>query len=419
MSAVSVASRRRTELSRYWPLVLACFATAVFAWGFGFYGQSVYLAELRRAHGWSTAVIASSTTAFYLVGALLLTRIHAILDRLGPRGVLIGGVMLLGGGAVLLSRSQSQWHLYVGASVMAAGWAATSVTAISTTLALFFDSQRGLAISLALNGASAAGFTVAPVLVTLSSRVGLAGAVTDTVLVLLAALIPLILVCVGRPVQQTSTPHAAAVAASGQPVLATTGQALRDPRFWSIAAPFALVLAAQVGVIVHLVALLLPHLGARGTAVAVSIVAGAAMAGRLGLGFVIDRLNQRRASAISFASQAVALGLMVALPDWPTALYGACLLFGLSVGNVITLPSLIVQREFASRSFGLVIGLSTAVGQLTYAFAPALIGALHDAFDGYGPALMLCMALELIAALMIRSVPRSPSRPGSIPRRAR
>ncbi|MEO8714227.1 MAG: MFS transporter [Acetobacteraceae bacterium] len=396
------ASLRRTELARNWPVILACFATAIFAWGFGFYGQSVYLAELRRAHGWSTSVIASSTTAFYLIGALLLTRVHAALDRLGPRIVLVGGAVLLGGGAILLSRSQSPWHLYVAAAVMAAGWAGTSITAISTTLALYFDRQRGLAISLALNGASAAGFTVAPVLVTLSSRVGLAGAVMDTVLVLLALLIPLILVCVGRPEQRASAAlRAAGIAEDGLLALANAGEALRDRRFWSIAAPFALGLAAQVGVIVLLVALLLPHLGTRGTAVAVAIVAGAAMAGRLGLGLVIDRLDQRRVAAISFASQAAALGLILALPDRPEALYGACLLFGLSVGNVITLPSLIVQREFASRSFGLVIGLSTAIGQLTYALAPALLGMLRDLSGGYGSALLLCMALELVGALAI------------------
>ncbi len=78
-----VACHPRSELARHWPVVLACFATAIFAWGFGFYGQSVYLAELRRVHGWPTGLIAGATTVFYLSGALLLTRVHAILERLG------------------------------------------------------------------------------------------------------------------------------------------------------------------------------------------------------------------------------------------------------------------------------------------------------------------------------------------------
>ena len=56
------------ELGRYWPAVLACFVTAVFAWGFGFSGTSVYLAELHRLHGWSLGLIGAAITAYYLVG---------------------------------------------------------------------------------------------------------------------------------------------------------------------------------------------------------------------------------------------------------------------------------------------------------------------------------------------------------------
>lgn len=401
MSSSAVDTSACSELARHWPVVLACFATAIFAWGFGFYGQSVYLAELQRTRGWSSGLIGSATTTFYLVGAVLLTRVHAMLDRFGPRIVLIGGVLLLGCGATVFSRSQAPWQLYVGAVVMASGWACTTTTAISTTLALWFDSQRGLAISLALNGASAAGFTVAPALVTLSSRLGLARAVPEVALALLVVLVPLVLLGFSRAGQPAAAHHAASTAFDPRPAHVTAREVLRDPRFWSIAVPFALALAAQVGFLVHLVAFLLPHLGAGGAATALAIGSGAAMGGRIALGLIIDRLNQRRASAASFASQAAALGLMLALPARPEALYIGTFVFGLSVGNVITLPSLIVQREFASRSFGLVIGLSTAIGQLTFSLGPTLLGVLRDRSGGYGTALVACIALELTAALIV------------------
>ena len=60
-------------------------------------------------------------------------------------------------------------------------------------------------------------------------------------------------------------------------------------------------------------------------------------------------------------------------------LIAACALFGFSVGNLITLPSLIVQREFDPRSFGVLISLITAINQITYAFGPGVIGLLRDA----------------------------------------
>jgi predicted MFS family arabinose efflux permease len=125
------------------------------------------------------------------------------------------------------------------------------------------------------------------------------------------------------------------------------------------------------------------------------------MAGRLALGSVVDRLNQRLTSAASFASQAAGLALLLALPNQPVALYAGCMLFGLSVGNVITLPALLIQREFAAPSFGLVIGLSTAVGQFALALAPGLFGVLRDVTGGYAAVLVVCIVLQLGAAALI------------------
>ena len=35
-----------------WRIVAVCFLLATFGWGLGFYGQSVYVAELHRLRGW-------------------------------------------------------------------------------------------------------------------------------------------------------------------------------------------------------------------------------------------------------------------------------------------------------------------------------------------------------------------------------
>ena len=83
------------------------------------------------------------------------------------------------------------------------------------------------------------------------------------------------------------------------------------------------------------------------------------------------------------------------------ALYVGSMVFGLSVGNVITLPTLIIQREFAAPSFGLVIGLSSMVGQATLAFGPTLLGLARDLTGGYGAALILCIALQLTGAVIL------------------
>src|SRR5207344_1345529 len=86
--------------------------------------------------------------------------------------------------------------------------------------------------------------------------------------------------------------------------------ALRDTAFLTVTIAFALVLFAQVGFVVHLIAFLDPVIGREHAAVAVAVLTAMAVVGRVLFSTVIDQLNQRLASALSFASQAVALAII-------------------------------------------------------------------------------------------------------------
>ena len=121
----------------------------------------------------------------------------------------------------------------------------------------------------------------------------------------------------------------------------------------------------------------------------------------LGLGAVIDRSPKRSTAAICFLSQACGLGLLLALPDSVAVIYCGIVLFGLSVGNVITLPPLVVHAEFDAASFGLIVGLSGAFAQFALAFAPGAFGLLHDISGSYGSVLLACIALQMAAAGLV------------------
>jgi cyanate permease len=91
------------------------------------------------------------------------------------------------------------------------------------------------------------------------------------------------------------------------------------------------------------------------------------------------------------------------------ALFVACGVFGLSIGNMITLPALIIQREFDPASFGMLVGLSTAIGQFTCVFGPALLGLVRDLSGGYTASLAVCMVLDIVAAASVL-IPRGRTR---------
>ena len=382
-----------------WRIVAVCFLVATFGWAFGFYGQSVYVAELHRLHGWPTSLISTATTFFYLLGALLVAFVSEAIRAFGPRNCLLAGVFAIASAAALIGQVTAPWQLYAVNALLAFGWAGTSLGIITNTLGLWFDKKRGMAISLALNGASFGGIVGVPLMVAAIGSFGFSGAMLVAAVVTVVLLVPVILILVGRPPDRIGAvaPSAAADAPSATRIRA---QAFRDIAFLSVSIAFALVLFAQVGFIVHLISFLDPVIGRERAAVAVALMTAMAVIGRVLFSTVIDRLNQRLASAISFISQAVALTVIINLQN-DIALMAACALFGFSVGNLITLPALIVQREFDPRSFGVLVSLITAINQITYAFGPGVIGLLRDASGSYTLPFYGCIALELTAAALI------------------
>src|SRR2546428_5681513 len=79
-----------------WTVVGATFVMAMFSFGLGFYGLTVYLASLQRLHGWSASTVSAPVTVYYVAGALLTAATSGLYERLGPRTVVIGGGVAVG-----------------------------------------------------------------------------------------------------------------------------------------------------------------------------------------------------------------------------------------------------------------------------------------------------------------------------------
>ena len=399
MDASSYTRSPETSI-RYdgWRIVVVCFLLATFGWGLGFYGQSVYVAELHRLRGWPASLISSGTTFFYLFGAALVAFVAEAIKAFGPRNCLIAGTFAMAAAGIAIGQVREPWQLYLANAVLAFGWAGTSLGIITNTLGLWFDKKRGMAISLALNGASFGGIVGVPLLVTGINYFGFSGAMIAAAVAMVVLMVPVILIFVGGP------PVLAHTAAAAEPDAPSPTQirsrAFRDIAFLSVSTAFALVLFAQVGFIVHLIAFLDGVIGRERATIAMALLTAMAVVGRVLFSFVIDRMNQRLASSLSFVSQAIALLIVINVRN-DVALISACALFGFSVGNLITLPALIVQREFDPRAFGVLVSLITAINQITYAFGPGVIGLLRDLSGSYALPFYACIGVELTAAVLI------------------
>ncbi len=355
---------------------------AIFAWGLGFYGHGIYLAELQRARGWPTSLMSTATTLYYLSGSLLVIYVSDILQRLGPRRMLLAGATFFSIAVAGIAYVSEPWQLFAAYFVMAIGWMLASVGALTNVAGLWFFEKRGLAISLALTGASFGGIILTPLMVAAISRWGFHDAMLGTAAATFAILVATILLCVGTAAETCVTAAAAAQSGLSAGETWTRARALRSLQFWTMTLPFALGIGAQVGFLVHQLALLAPKMGLQTASYAVAVTTIMAVLGRLVVGAVIDRLNQRIVSAVSFVSQALALLALINTEN-QIAIFVCCAVFGFSVGNLITFPSLIISREFGAKSFGLLVGLSVAINQVIYAFGPGVVGWLRDFSGSY------------------------------------
>jgi len=401
-----------------WIVVGVAFLIATFAFGIGFYGVGLYMVTLHDRLGWPVSLISLAITGYYVLSAAMITVVGDAFDRFGPRRVLLMAIGGLAGGVLLVASTASPWQLALGLAVMAVGWAGMSGAGINAVVAPWFERKRGLAVSMAMNGATCGGVLIVPLWAALIPRLGLPGAALVVVGLMLVVLVPLVGLYMHRgpevlglgpdgdalPTAVPAGSTAPASASSGAPreVAAPLRRAalIRTRRFWTISAAFALGLLAQVGFITHQVAYLSPRLGREGAALAVSLTTLAAIVGRLVTGLFVDRIDRRRAASCNFALQALAVFAMIRWPSAPV-LYLGCVIFGLGVGNMTTFPSLIVQVEYPKEHFRRVVSLVVAINQFTFAFGPALLGWARDRWGSYSVALGLCFVCEVAAAVIV------------------
>src|SRR5947208_189780 len=388
-----------------WNIVGATFVMALFSFGLGFYGLSVYIAMLQRLHGWSASAVSVPVTVYYVAGALLTASVGDLYERFGPRAVVTAGSIAMAAGVAALGLVTQPWQLYPVFLVMSVGWGAMSGAAINIVLAPWWQRRRGLAVSIAFNGATLGGVIVVPALIALIAAIGFRRATVAAAIMALTVLCAVALGVMRRGPEElglgpdgdppaTTVPRAAVVESRWR------GDALRSWRFWSVSAPFALGLAAQVGVLTHLVALVTPVLGAGGAGRAVSLTTAAALVGRLATGFAIDELNRRLVASATLIVQLAGLALLAREPS-AASVYAGCTLFGLGVGNLTTLPGLILAVEWPRERFSVLVGLVVGINQLTFAFGPSLVGVVRDRAGTYGAALWTCALLEAISAALI------------------
>jgi len=386
-----------------WSVAWAAFTLAVLAWGIGFYGPSVFLQTLHASRGWSISEISAATTFHFLVSALLVAYLPEIHRRIGIATTTLGGAILMAVGLIGWSGSREPWQLFLAAIPSAGGWAATSGAALNAIIAVWFERDRPKAIGMAFNGASVGGILFVPLWLFLIDRLGFQSA-AQVISIVAIGVIGWLSVRYFK-----LSPISLGLGPDGKEVPThiakpkrrlSRSEIVRIPGFITLSIAFALGLFAQIGLVSHLIARLTPDVGEASAGLFLSLSTICAVIGRTLTGWWIGDHDRRIAAAINFVVQAVGVSLLVLGNGW-VALALGCIVFGLGMGNLTSLPPLIAQKEFSREDVVAVVALIVAINQAVFAFAPAIVGAFRDATSGYGLPFGIVACLQLVAAMLV------------------
>jgi MFS family permease len=415
-----------------WTVVRAAFVLAALGWGLGFYALPVFLGIIRESTGWPLGVVSAAVTAHFLVGALVAANLPAAHCRLGAARTTVGGAAALAAGLAGWAAAWAPWQLFGAALLSGIGWGALGASALNAFVTPWFNRERPAALGFAYNGASVGGIVLPPLWVAAIGSMGLLPAaviIGGVALLVVHGLVKHVL----RPdpawmnlrpdgdMAQTATvPHrrpASTLPACGP-------RPWRDRRFATLCTGMALALFAQIGVTAHLFSLLVPVVGARDAALAISLMTLMAIAGRM---VVAARMppgaDRRQVACASHGFQVIGcIALIASGGTDPWLLLGGVLLFGAGFGNATSLPPLIVQREFRAEDVQRITALAIGWAQGLYAFAPALFGLVREAASGHPqfawlPASAVFAFAALLQLLAIASFLCGRSRPAHRPGR--
>ena len=395
-----------------WWIVLTGTVILFVSSGIGFYGHGVILDPLRTAHGWTKATMSSAVTLYFLTTGFMGMFIGRQIDRYGPKRMLLLGSVIIAAGFIFLSLISTVWQLYIVYFIMALGFSCTSLIPINTVITNWFIRKRGFAMSLTNTGLSAGGIVLVPFASYLISRWGLQIALPILGIIYCVVVIAATTFIRQRPSDLNQFPdgsspqsssrqeHPSAVSYSSQMQVWTRSQAMHTLPFWAIVCAFFLALSGQIAFLVHQISFLGQYLGVTGAATAVSITAAASIIGRLWLGTFVDRMDKRHVIMVCFLIQGAAV-ITLAHYNHVALLYLGTFAFGLTMGSIIMMQSLITAECFGLVSFATVSGLAGVFTMSGAAFGPTVAGYIFDATHSYQTAFTIFAAMSVAAAVVI------------------
>ncbi|HEY9126729.1 MAG TPA: MFS transporter [Acidobacteriaceae bacterium] len=357
---------------------------------------SLFLNPLHQSFGWKREALSGAFALAAMTVAFVSPLIGLLLDRFPPRRIILPAICVFAAALASLSTlgpQISRYYLtYFLIGLVANG---TAQFAYTRAVLTWFKRHRGLALAIILTGAGSGSLFFPPLTQWFIEAHGwrnaykLLGAIALLGLPLTALLV--------RNKPATRHLDQAHSQETGSSIL----EALRSPIFWILAAIILLGAFSENGIITNLAAILTEHgVSPHIAAFALSVRGAAGIAGRLGIGLLLDRFTPQRIQTIILLISVTGIAFLAFASTTGTAFLGSALL-GVGLGSEADVAPYLLANYFGRRHFSMLYGLTWTAYAIGGATGPLTLGHLYDHFGSYQSQLILYVgSATLVAAIL-------------------
>jgi MFS family permease len=390
----------------------------------------IFLPAMSADLGWSQSTIVVAVSLASITTAVSSPLLGIIVDRRGPRLVLVLSVVTMGVSLAATGLVNQPWQFYLAFGLIA-GMARSSLQSVvpGTMIASWFVRRRAAASSAASMGPPIANFLLPPLIAALVAALGWrAGFVGLGLLCLALGLAPALLIVRRRPedlglrpdgdpaeLPEAATAGKAARSPQSSAVRSgdwTAGEAVHSPAFWMVALGMSLILLApNVSIVFMFSYLSSMGLDPAAAATAISTVSAMQVLSRLVFWApVTARLSSIRWVVLLWGSLLLCSSLLLALAQGEVWAYVAAGVLGLGLGGNLVLQLQIWPEYFGRTALGTIIGTAQLLQGAANAAVPLLLAALLDRTGSY-TTLYLIVAALVTVGLVLHAVVGKPRRP--------
>ncbi|HXV81675.1 MAG TPA: MFS transporter [Candidatus Binatia bacterium] len=407
--------KKLTGLFYGWRMVAAASALRVIGAGLHSFGFTVFFLPLSQDLNLNRT---STSLAFSLAraeGAVEGPIVGHLLERYGPKPIMVAAVLLMGVGYLLLSQVESYaTFLIVYLGVISLAHAGGFMHAPMVLINTWFIRYRARAITVSSAAFGMGGVLIAPLLSVIVQTWGWRWGAATAGVVFLGIGLPLCLRIRRSPESMGLTPDGIKPLdlSTGQDspkqaitpeIDVTPAEALRSFAFWGSVLAAGIRNGSYHAISVHFVPIMVwKGLSQSEAALLLSVYAFLGMTATLVLGWLADRANKPRMNAfILFA----AAGAMF-LPIVSSSLWALCLftVFFAAVETTFPLGWAVVGDLFGRKHYATIRGYMTFFYTWGGVLGPVIAGAIFDRWQTYEPLLWSLVIVFIVAGLFFASL---------------